>query len=98
MVSNAETIGKQLRAAQLKSIGSVETFVEHGALLGIVVDYYNLGILAAQIVQKHMNGIELRNIPIIRVEETTLVINRTTKELLNVNLSKSIEKQAVFVD
>ena len=43
MVSNAKLIGDKLRDARVKSIGSLESYIKGGALIGVVPNYYQLG-------------------------------------------------------
>ena len=83
LVSNAELIGSRLRAAKVKSIGAIKSFIENGALMGVVIDLYQLGRTVARIVDRHQKGEKLQNIPIEKVEEPYLVINKTTRCLYN---------------
>jgi putative ABC transport system substrate-binding protein len=43
LVSNAQQIGSELRDAKVKSVASIETYIEKGALMGVVPDYHELG-------------------------------------------------------
>ncbi len=98
LVSNAELIGSQLRTAKVKSIGAIRNFIENGALMGVVIDYYQLGRTAARIVDRHQKGEKLQNIPIERVEEPYLVINKTTSDILNINIPKAVLEKATIVE
>src|ERR1051325_3800271 len=55
LVSSAQLIGSELRAAKIKSIASIGTFIEKGALMGVVPDYEELGKAAAMIVHSHQH-------------------------------------------
>jgi len=98
LVSNAKLIGAQLRAAKLKSIGSVRNFIEHGVLVGVVVDYYQLGKAVARIIDRHQKGESLQGIPIQKAERPYLIINKTTSDLLDMKLSEAILKKAAIVE
>ncbi|MGD8881266.1 MAG: ABC transporter substrate-binding protein [Desulfobacterales bacterium] len=98
LVSNAELIGSQLRAAKVKSIGSVKSFIENGALMGVVIDYYQLGRAVARIIDRHQKGEKLQNIPIEKVEEPYLVINKTTSKMFNINIPEAVVKKATMVE
>jgi putative ABC transport system substrate-binding protein len=98
LVSNAKLIGSQLRAAKIKSIGEVKSFIENGVLMGVVIDYYQLGRAVAKIVDRHQKGEKLQNIPIGTVKEPYLVINKTTSNILNINYSEVVLKKANIVE
>ncbi len=98
LVSNAELIGSQLRAAKVKSIGAIKGFIENGALMGVVFDYYQLGRTVAGIVDRHQKGEKLQNIPIEKVEEPYLIINKTTSDILNINIPEAILQKATIVE
>ena len=97
LVSNAKLIGSRLRTAKVKSIGAIKSFIENGAFMGVIVDYYKLGRTVARIVDRHQKGEKLQDIPIEKVEEPYLVINKTTSHLLNINISEAVMKEAIIV-
>jgi len=98
LVSNAKLIGSQLRTAKVKSIGAIKIFIENGVLMGVVVDYYHLGRSVAKIVDRHQKGEKLQNIPIEKVEEPYLVINKTTSDILNIKIPETVLKKAYIVE
>lgn len=98
LVSKAKLIGTQLRTAKVKSIGSIRRFIEYGVLLGVVVDYEQLGRAVAKIIDRHQKGENLKDIPIQKAKESYLIINKTTSELLNINISEAISKKATIVE
>ena len=77
IVSNAELIASQLKRAKIMSIGATGEFIEHGALIGFVINYYLLGKAAAKIVDRHQKGEMLQTIPIEKGKNPYLVINIT---------------------
>lgn len=98
LASNAELIGSSLRTAKLKSIAATKRFVENGALMGVVTDYYKLGQTVAKIVDRHQKGEKLQNISIEKVENPYLVINKTTSHILNINIPEAVMKKAIIVE
>jgi putative tryptophan/tyrosine transport system substrate-binding protein len=98
MVSHASLIGAQLRAAKLPSIGSVQEFVEHGALVGVVADYAKLGRAAARIVHRHQHGEQLQQIPVQTDEAPVVLINKTSSALLNLSIPDAVLKEALVVE
>ncbi len=98
LISKAKLIGAQLRVARVKSIGSIRDFIDNGVLMGHVVDYYKLGRAVATIVDRHQKGENLGEIPVYRVLDPTLMINRTTSEMLNFSIPGAVKKKAIIVD
>ena len=98
IVSNAELIGRELMSAKVKSIGSIKKYIDKGALMGVVPDYKALGREAAIIVDRHRKGEKLTDIPIQSPREAVLVINRSTSQALQIDISEQLVKNAIFVD
>ncbi|HXJ84145.1 MAG TPA: ABC transporter substrate-binding protein [Candidatus Methylomirabilis sp.] len=98
LVSNATEIGAALRDAQVKSIAALEPFIDQGALLGVVPDYYQLGKAAAAIVQRHQEGQRLQDIPVQTDRDPGLKINATTSRVLKVTIPEAMKKRATFVE
>jgi putative tryptophan/tyrosine transport system substrate-binding protein len=98
LVSNAELIGSELRAAKIKSIASLATFIEKGALMGVVPDYYELGKAAAMIVHRHQQGTKLKDMPVQAAKKPHLMINKTTSKALNIKMPDALLKQAEIVE
>ena len=98
IVSKAELIGAALKSAKVKSIGSIKKYIDKGALMGVVPDYYQLGKAAAVIVDKHRKGEKLQDIPVYTEIQPLLVINKTTSQLLNVKIPADLLKGAVVVE
>lgn len=97
LVSNAKLIGSQLRTAKIKSIGEIMSFIENGVLMGIVIDYYELGRAAAKIVDRNQSGQKLQDIPVEKIKKASLVINKTTSNILNIKIPETILKNTTIV-
>ena len=98
IVSNAELIASQLKRAKIVSIGATRKFIEHGVLMGFVINYYQLGKAAAKIVDRHQKGEMFQTIPIEGGKNPYLVINKTTCDLLNIPISDAVLKEAILID
>jgi ABC-type uncharacterized transport system substrate-binding protein len=98
IVSKAGLIGAALKSANVKSIGSIKKYIDKGALMGVVPDYYQLGKAAATIVDRHRKGEKLQDIPVYTEIQPLLVINKTTSQLLNVKIPSDLLKGAVIVE
>ena len=98
LASNAKMIGSRLRTAKVKSIAATKIFIESGALMGVVTDYYKLGKTVARIVDRHQKGEKLQNISIEKVENPYLVINKTTSDILNISIPEAVMKKAIIVE
>ena len=98
LVSNAQLIGSELRAAKIKSIASIATFIEKGALMGVVPDYYELGKAAAMIIHRHQQGAKLKDMPVQAAKKPRLMINKGTGRVLNVKVPEAFLKTAVTVE
>jgi ABC-type uncharacterized transport system substrate-binding protein len=98
LVSNAKEIGAALRDAQVKSIASLEPFIDGGALLGVVPDYYQLGKAGAALVHRHQGGQRLQDMPVQIDKDPGLKINATTSRLLKVGIPDATKKRATFVE
>src|SRR5215472_1807400 len=98
LVSNAQLIGSKLRAGKIKSIASIDTFVEQGAHLGVVPQYDELGRAAATIIHRHLGGQRLQDMPVLSDREPELKINATTSRALGVTIPEAVRKRAKFVE
>ena len=76
----------------------MKTFIEHGALVGVVADYAKLGRAVAGIVHRHQQGEALRHIPVQTVQEPLLIINQTSSDHLKLTIPDSVRKQAIMVE
>jgi len=72
--------------------------VQHGALIGVVPNYYGIGKAIAAIVDRHQKGEELQDIPVVRVKAPILMINTTTARLLQVHIPEGMLKEAVIIE
>lgn len=97
MLSKSELIGSELRAAKIKSIAASRTYIDNGAMLGLVPDYYKLGKGAATIVDRHQKGTRLADMAIFTEKEPKIVINMTTVRALNVEIPEDVLAKATLI-
>jgi ABC-type uncharacterized transport system substrate-binding protein len=98
IVSKAGLIGTELKVANVRGIGSIKKYIDKGALMGVVTDYYKLGKAAATIVDRVKKGENLQDIPVYTEKQPVLVINKTTSQLLKVEIPPDLLKGAVVVE
>ena len=97
LVSQSGLIGSRLKEAKIKSVASVKTFIDHGALVGVVVDYFDLGRAAARIVHRHQRGEHLKDIPVITGSSTYFVINETPSAALGITIPDALKGGVLLV-
>ncbi|MFN2126461.1 MAG: ABC transporter substrate binding protein, partial [Anaerolineales bacterium] len=93
--------GEKIRTAKIKSIGSVKAFIDNGALIGVVPDYYEMGRAVATIVDRNQKGEMLQDIPVhqgYRTKKPILMINNTTSHILNFDIPEELLKEAIIVN
>jgi ABC-type uncharacterized transport system substrate-binding protein len=97
-ISSAKLIGAELRAARIKSIAALDSYIDHGALMGVVPDFSKLGKVAATVVHRHQGGQRLQDMPIETDRDPVLRINGATSRALSVVIPEAIRKRAVIVE
>ncbi len=97
IISKASVLGEKLKIAKIMSIGAQKDYIDNGALLGLIPDYYQLGTVAAGIIDRHRKGEKLENIPVHTVRKPTLFINETTRKALGISISIELLKKATII-
>ena len=95
--SNAALIGKALQQTQLMSIGAQSGYIKAGVLMGLVPNYYDLGRVAASLVERHLTGQKMGDIPVYKAQTSRLLINETTLGRLKLSLPVSSFENAVRI-
>lgn len=98
LISQAKLIAQTLCAGKIPVIGAHEDFVKNGALIGFVTDYYELGKLAAAIVDRNRKGEKLGQIPIGVSKNPKLLVNKKTCNLLGIQLPKEMAENASIIE
>ncbi len=91
MVVHGTELGNRLIQSRLPAMGSLSAMVtDHGILLGLVPDYYQLGMLAASKIKQILDGKKPCEIPSSRVEFFDLYVNMKTAQAINIQIPMSI--------
>ncbi|MCP4135884.1 MAG: hypothetical protein GY754_33255 [bacterium] len=96
IVSNAGLVCKQLNKAGIKTIGALRKFIDKGALMGTVINYFTLGQYAARIIDRNQKGEQLKDIPVQVEREPKLYINLSTAKFLKFKIDPEIKRKAVI--
>jgi len=97
LISNAKLIGTKIKKAKLLSFGAIKDYISAGIMIGTVPDYYSLGKEAAYILHKHQNGKKLEDISVQMPKEPTILLNKTTFDLLNIKISEELINKAIII-
>ncbi len=98
VISQAEYIGEKLALAKIPSIAAQEESVRGGALMGYVPDYYELGRLAAGIVDQNQKGIKMGDIPIAMSRNPRFVVNKQTCEMMGIKLPPDLAADTKLIE
>jgi ABC-type uncharacterized transport system substrate-binding protein len=96
--SEGELIGSHLRQAKMISITQIRSLIEHGVLIGITGDYYQLGRAVATIVDRHQKGMGFEKIPVEHFTSLKLLMNKSSADLLGLKLDGSLPPNFELVD
>jgi ABC-type uncharacterized transport system substrate-binding protein len=79
LISKAAEIIDLINSNNLPSICAVSAYMKQGCMMGTVADYFKLGELAASIVDEHINGTPLAEIPVKFDTEPRPVVNESAQ-------------------
>jgi ABC-type uncharacterized transport system substrate-binding protein len=101
LASNATIIAKTLLSDKLPkplpSIGAQKEYIESGALLGLVPNYFKLGELAADRLVRHLRGEKFETMKVAVETAPLLLLNPETIKALNMDVPKSLANRVTFV-
>lgn len=92
LISNAQQIMKYVNENDIPSICAVSAYIKNGCLIGTLADYDSLGRLAAGIVEKHQEGVDISSLPVEFDTEPSPTINQLTQEKLGIGPVTKAEK------
>ena len=98
LLSNSAQIEKALLKLDMPALAAHQDYIRHGALLGVVPDYAELGSMAASIIHKHQQGRAFDSFGIQQVSKPIIMLNRRTLERLEINLPDLPEGHLIIVD
>ena len=96
-MTKAGLIGSTLRSAKIPTIAAQKKYVQDGALIGVIPDYYALGKEVARIVDQAQKGERLKDIPIVTPAQPLVMVNQTTSQALGIKLPDSLMARAIVV-
>jgi putative ABC transport system substrate-binding protein len=96
--SEGPLIGFHLHNAKIISITQIRSLIEHGVLIGITGNYYELGRAVAAIIDRHQKGMAFENIPVEHFTNLKLLINKSSADLLGLTFGESLPPNAELVD
>lgn len=91
------SIAKELIKKKIPYFTNSPASIKFGPFLSIGADYHSVGVNAAKIAIRVINGEKPENIPIVKYVPEQFFINRTTARSINVKLDDSIIKKATKV-
>jgi ABC-type uncharacterized transport system substrate-binding protein len=88
----------QLRVRGEEGVRGQVDHIEHGALMGVVPDYLQLGKAAATMIHRHQGGQKLEDMPVQADRDPDLKINGATARLLGITIPEPVRKRAIVVE
>lgn len=98
VVSNASEICYTLKDIGIPTIGAQKEYIDAGALMGLVPNYYKLGEEAALILDRCEKGEKLENIPVVTEDNPKILVNRKTKDYFNIAIPEDLLDQVVYIE
>ena len=77
--------------------GSSAVMVESGAFATISISDRDIGAITADMLHRYLTGTPIEEIPAVVVDEFTMVINRSTADMIGVELPADVLEDAVVV-
>ena len=78
--------------------GSSAVMVQSGAFATISIADRDIGAITADMLNRYLTGTPIEEIPAVVVDEFTMVINKTTAEMIGVELPADVLERAVIVE
>ncbi|MEH6825713.1 MAG: ABC transporter substrate binding protein [Motiliproteus sp.] len=88
LLSRAEQIGQLLLAEKIPALAAHQDYIRHGALLGLVPDYREMGTNAASIIIQHQQGTDFDAIGSMQIKNPRVIINQQTLERLDLKITE----------
>ena len=93
-----DVIAQVAKDAKIPVYGSSAVMVNSGAFATISISDPQIGAIVADMVDKHLKGTAVADIPAVTVDEFTTVINKTTAEAIGVTVAEDVLAAAVVVE
>lgn len=93
-----EVISQVAKDAKIPVYGSSAVMVNSGAFATISISDPEIGAIVADMVNKHLTGTQVAEIPAVVVDKFTTVINKTTADAIGVTVPQDVLDSAVVVE
>jgi putative ABC transport system substrate-binding protein len=93
-----EVISQVAKDAKIPVYGSSAVMVNSGAFATISISDPEIGAIVADMVNKHLAGTPVAEIPAVVVDKFTTVINKTTADAIGVTVPQDVLDSAVVVE
>lgn len=93
-----DVIAQVAKDAKIPVYGSSAVMVNSGAFATISISDPEIGAIVADMVDKHLKGTAVADIPAVTVDHFTTVVNKTTAETIGVMLPEDVLAAAVVVE
>ncbi len=98
VVSATPLVVQKAKENNVPMIGCIEDQIVTGALATGTIDYYKLGYQTGERAVEVLNGKDISSIPVETLNNTELVINKTTAELLGIELNEELLARAKVIE
>ncbi len=98
VVSATPLVVQKAKENNVPMIGCIEDQIVTGALATETIDYYKLGYQTGERAVEVLNGKDISSIPVETLNNTELVINKTTAELLGIELNEELLARAKVIE
>ncbi len=98
VVSATPLVVQKAKENNVPMIGCLEDQIVTGALATETIDYYKLGYQTGERAVEVLNGKDISSIPVETLNNTELVINKTTAELLGIELNEELLARAKVIE
>ena len=93
-----EVVAQVAKDAKIPVYGSSAVMVNSGAFATISISDPQIGAIVADMVDKHLKGTSVADIPAVTVDDFTTVINKTTADAIGVTVPEDVLAAAVVVE
>lgn len=97
IVSATPLVVSKTLERKIPLIGCIEDQVNNGALATETIDYFKLGYQTGQVALKILQGEDVSSIPVETLNNTELILNKTTAAMLGITLSDELLSRAKIV-
>ena len=97
IVSATPLVVSKTLERKIPLIGCIEDQVNNGALATETIDYFKLGYQTGQVAIQILQGEDVSTIPVETLNNTELILNKTTAAMLGITLSDELLSRAKII-